>query len=180
MGPSGLSCRRRRLRILILRQLRQFVLFSCFFHALRQWRPLRFTINTQLVNLQRIEQHSNLLASLQSLYMSPITSLSILLSPTLGERKRPNAATARHATSHAETNLTPQTLSETSQPTSSTSFHKLPQVQLETPKASAFNPHRGRSHPRRSDMSKPPYPVLLRVRILAKEDCKHDAQTSTA
>ena len=108
MGPSGLSCRRRRLRILILRQLRQFVLCSFFFRVLRQWRPLPLTINTQLVNLQRIQQHSNLLASLQSMYMSPITSLSILLSPTLRGRKRPNAATARHATSHAETNLTPQ------------------------------------------------------------------------
>ena len=42
------------------------------------------------------------------------------------------------------------------------------------------SPDRGRSHPRRSDMSETPYTVLLRVRPLARASCTHDAQTRTA
>ena len=38
---------------------------------------------------------------------------------------------------------------------------------------------RGISRPRSSDTSTSPYTTLLRARILARADCKHDARTST-
>ena len=56
-------------------------------------------------------------------------------------------------------------------------YSRMPQAQLET--HSTAQSGRERSHPKRSDVSKPPYTALLRVGNRTREDCTQDAQAST-